>query len=130
MDQQQFGQMQNDMVAMQAELTAATTLATQAQAAAQAAQAANVVQAALVAQQQQGLIAAQAMAAQAVADAAAAHAAAAIAGAVPVNAVPVPPAAAPPIVTVNAPGQVAGVIIFDSAGMKLHKSASAPLSTV
>jgi hypothetical protein len=130
MNQQQFDQMQNDILAMQAQLKAATTLATQAQAAAQTAQAADIVQAALVAQQQQGLIAAQAMAAQAVADAAAAHAVDAIAGVVPVNAVPVPPAAAPPIVTVNAPGQVAGVIIFDSAGMKLHKSASAPLSAL
>jgi hypothetical protein len=38
-----------------------------------------------------------------------------------------PPAGAPPIIAVNAPGQIMGVITFDTAGMKLHKSASAPL---
>jgi multidrug efflux pump subunit AcrA (membrane-fusion protein) len=127
MNQQQLVQMQADFAGFQAQLAAANALATQAQAAAQQAQADNVVQATLIAQQQIDLTAAQALAAQAVVDAAAAQAAAAVAGVVQVDAVPMPPAGAPPIIAVNAPGQIMGVITFDTAGMKLHKSASAPL---
>jgi multidrug efflux pump subunit AcrA (membrane-fusion protein) len=115
MNQQQFVQMQANITALQAQVTAANAMATQAQADAQQAQAANVAQAAIVAQQQIDLVAAQALAAQAVADAAAAQVAAQVGGAVP------------PGIAVNAPGQVLGVIIFDSAGIKLHKAASAPL---
>jgi hypothetical protein len=128
MNQQQFDQMQTDMLAMQAQLQNANALATQAQAAAQAAQNATAAQAAIVAQQQIDLVAAQALAAQAVNDAANAQAAAIMAAVVPVGAVPVPPA--PPMMATNAPGQQMGVIVFDAAGMKLHKSASAPLGTL
>jgi RES domain-containing protein len=92
MNQQQFDQMQNDMLAMQAQLPNANAIATQAQAAAQAAQNATVAQAAIVAQQQIDLVAAQALAAQAVNDAANAQAAAIMAAVVPVGVVPVLPA--------------------------------------
>jgi multidrug efflux pump subunit AcrA (membrane-fusion protein) len=116
MNQQQVAQMQATMTALQAQVAAANAMATQAQADAQQAQAANVAQAAMVAQQQLDLVAAQAMAAQAVADVANAQAVAQAGG-----------GAGPPGAAVNAPGQVLGVIIFDAAGIKLHKAASAPL---
>jgi hypothetical protein len=131
MNQQQFNQMQADMANMQGQLTAAQAQAAQAQAAANQAQLDNAAQAQIIAQQQIDLAAAHAVANQAVAAAAAAHAAANMAAVIPVGAPPVPPAGPPPpMFAVNAPGQVMGVIIFDSAGMKLHKSASAPLSAL
>jgi multidrug efflux pump subunit AcrA (membrane-fusion protein) len=136
MNQQQFGQMQADMAAMQAlmqqqqvalqqaqgQVVNAQAIAVQAQADAQQAQAANAAQAVIVGQQQLALVAAQALAAQAVADAATAQAAADVAAAViPGGGNAIAPA-------VNAPGQIVGLINLESTnGLKIHKSASAPL---
>jgi hypothetical protein len=118
MNQQQFDQLQADMVTVQAQLAAATALITQQQvdlAAAQTTANQAVTDAA----------AAQADAVAAQANAAVAQAAAnAAAGNAPVAGQAL---AAPPIVAVNAPGQIMGLINLGLAsGLKIHKLASAP----
>jgi hypothetical protein len=136
MNQQQFGQMQADMAAMQAQMQQqqvalqqaqgqvvnAQAVAMLAQLDAQQAQAANAAQAVIVGQQQVDLAAAQALAAQAVADAATAQAAVNVAAAV------IPGGGQAIVPAVNAPGQIVGLINLKSTnGLKIHKSASAPL---